>query len=225
MAEPVKNELSHEEALELLPWLVNASLNEGLSRQVARHVDGCETCQQEWAILSSTILAFNTSEPDYQDVDNRFQNLMHRIRDEEKLAQDDLHDSTEQSFGARLAAWLGLSRNRQQWAVAFTLGLIVGGGAIMTALNLTDSRLDNDYTVLSGDQSTLQLQVLFVEPPGPEALDELQREHGAALRWQRISGDEYVIVFPEDASVRNLAAVRSKLLSDDSIEDVSIDLR
>ncbi len=223
MAESIKNELSHEEALELLPWLVNASLDVGLSRQVAHHVDRCEACQQEWAILSSTILAFNKTEPDYQDVDNRFRSLMQRIRDEEE--RSDVHEPTERTFGARLAEWLGFSVNPRQWAVAFTFGLIVGGGALMTGLYWTGTQPDDEYTVLSGDDSPLHLQVLFVEPPGPEALDELQAVHSASLRWQRISGDEYVIVFPQEASVSDVAAVRGTLLSNELVKDVSIDLQ
>ena len=76
MATSITNELTHDEALELLPWHVNASLNEHLSRQVAKHIDECEACQRESAILSSTMIAFNTEEPDYRDVDNRFQRLL-----------------------------------------------------------------------------------------------------------------------------------------------------
>lgn len=225
MAESVTNELSHDEALELLPWLVNASLNERLSRQVANHVDCCEICQQESAILSSAIMAFNTSEPDYQDVDNRFQKLMHRINEDEDRQRQSARGSAEQSFGATLAEWLGISQNRRQWAVAFTFGVILGSGALMTASYWSDSRLDNDYTVLSGHQTALRLQVEFAEPPNPVALDNLQAEHGATLRWQRLSGREYVIVFPEDASVSSVATIRNALLADDLVENVSIDLR
>ncbi len=225
MAKPATNELSHIEALELLPWLVNASLDERLSRQVCDHVDGCEICQQEWAILSSTTIAFNTSEPDYKDVDSRFRNLMSRIREEEMQRQHDDEDTALRRVGKRTAEWLCFSGIGRQWAVAFTLGLIVGGGVLMTVSQWSDSRFDGEYTVLAGDESALRLQVLFFEPPDPQALDRLQEEHGDALRWQRISGREYVIVFPEDASVGDVAAIRSELLSGESVQEVSIDLR
>lgn len=225
MAEPITHELSHTEALELLPWLVNASLNEDLSRQVSDHVDQCEICQQEWAILSSTTMAFNTGEPDYQDVDNRFQNLIRRIRDEEAQQQHGGDNAIQHRFGRTLASWFGLSGDRQQWAVAFTFGVIVGCGVLIAASYFADTRLDDEYTVLAGEESALHLRVLFVDPPDPASLDELQKDLGNALRWQRISGREYVIVFPEDAGVDDVAAIRSELLSGELVQEVSIDLR
>lgn len=225
MATSITNQLTHTEASELLPWHVNASLNEDLSRQVAQHVEVCGECQEEAAILSSTIMAFNTSEPDYRDVDNRFNRLMDRIHDDENAQQVAPRQTSQSSIADLIASWIGVFPIQRQWVTAFALGVIIGGSALFGTLRWTNVPVDDRYEVLADPTpAALQLLVQFSESPSSASLAALRADIGANAELRELTELQYVIEIGDDASVRAVAEIRARLLSYESIETVKIDV-
>ncbi len=212
------NQLTHREALELLPWHVNASLGESLSRLVESHVEECPACQEESAVLAGAIIALSADKPDYSSADARFQSLMGRIRAEERKQTVD-REQTPSPF-ARLREWL---RPEPQWAAAFTIGLVVGAAVLFGTLQFTEvTPVDSEYRVLSGADAGLQLTVRFTHAPSAETLERLGSQITPVHAWQAQGDVVYVIDIADDASVRDVAIVRSMLLADEAVDSVSL---
>ena len=220
MASTHAHQLTHREALELLPWHVNASLSESLSRLVESHVEECSACQEESAILAGAIIALSADKPDYSSADARFQSLMGRIRAEERTQPEVSEQEQAVSMLTRLQQWL---QPNPQWAAAFTVGLVIGAAVLFGALQLIEEpAIDSEYRVLSGTDAALRLTVRFNNAPSAETLERLGSQIGPAHAWQAQGDVVYVIDLAGDASVQDVANVRSTLLADESVDAVSL---
>ena len=81
----VRESLSHDQAVELLPWLVNDSLDEQEKGAVLEHAHACVFCRRELSNLrqlqDSISLASSASpipEPDMRDINARIDALINR---------------------------------------------------------------------------------------------------------------------------------------------------
>lgn len=225
MVTQTHSQLSHEEAFELLPWHVNATLEEPLSEQVAEHLECCPTCREESAMLSNTILALNTGDAVATNVDSRFSKVLERVRHYE-ASNSTASPADGQSFTQRIAEWLGIAQPRMQWASAFAIGLAVGIGALFFALQAGDVGRDGQsiYETHSAGKTPMRLQVEFDQPPQASLLVELEQSVGKPASWQQQSATLFVIELPEDLTVKSVTDIRSRLLADDAIVSVTVDL-
>lgn len=223
------DKLSHDEAFELLPWHVNATLDATLSEQVAEHVDRCATCQEESALLSNTIFALNTGDTVATSLDTRFGSVLGRVRDYEhgrQAAREQHNEPLRKRVARHMAEWLGFSQSRLQWAGAFALGMAVGIGALL--FTLQPGQVDPGpipvYETHASGQMPLRLRVEFEEPPRTSALDELGRSIGQTADWHRQSDTLYLLELSDEMTIKAVADVRSRLLADESVTAVAVDI-
>ena len=218
------DKLSHEEALELLPWHVNATLDESTAGQVAEHVEQCSECQEESAVLASTVFALNT-EADYGgNLDSRFSKLMTRVREHEREIAD---AGESRSFMQTLTGWFGLNPAPTRWAGAFAVGALVGAIAIFTALRPagTGTLPPDAYEVHeNAGASPLTLVVGFSSEPDAATLTDVQHVTPDGVNWQRVSPTEYVVTFPAGSAVDAVAGAQTRLKTFDAVETVHVDL-
>jgi len=225
MATQTPNQLSHDEALELLPWHINSTLEDPLSEMVAQHVERCSTCQEEAAILSNTIIALNTGDAENASLDGRFANLLGRVREFEQ-SKHTAGQRDGQSFGQRVAEWLDLSQRRMQWAGAFALGLAVGIGALLVTMQSTDvdPSLGTNYQTHASSSMPMRLQVQLDQAPDAELLARLEQAAGSTAQWQQQSDVRFLIELPDETTVKTVADIKSRLLAVDSVVTVVIDV-
>lgn len=225
MVTQTSSQLSHEEAFELLPWHVNATLEEPLSEQVAEHLEQCPTCREESAMLSNTILAVNTGDAVAANVDARFSKVLERVRHYEASNSAALRADSPPLI-QRVAAWLGVAQPRMQWASAFTVGLAVGIGALIIATQMGDLGGDPQtiYETHSTGRAPMRLQVEFEQPPQASLLAELEQAVGKPASWRQQSATHFVIELPEDLTVKSVTDIRARLLADDAVVSVAVDL-
>ncbi|MGR8936115.1 MAG: zf-HC2 domain-containing protein [Gammaproteobacteria bacterium] len=76
--------LDHEQALSLLPWYVNGTLDAEERRLVARHLQDCKKCWQEHSdILKQSAYCARSAVPELSAQD-AFNRLLHRIENESR---------------------------------------------------------------------------------------------------------------------------------------------
>ena len=160
----VHESVSHEQAVELLPWLVNDSLDEQEKEAVLEHAHACVICRRELSSLrklqdsiSQASNAMPIAEPDMRNINARIDAIIDR-----------------QNRGREL-----LSRLREvfdsPWRIAFaaqTIVLIVLAGVLFwpeprggefTTLTQTENLPDGQYfrVVFSPDLQPSQLRILL----------------------------------------------------------------
>lgn len=223
------DKLSHDEAFELLPWHINATLDAALSEKVASHVEHCTTCREETALLSNTIFALNTGDTVATNLDARFSNVLERVRDYEhgnQAAYESQSEPVGQRIAQKIGDWLGFSESRLQWAGAFVLGLAVGIGLLLTTMQAGQIEPGSVpvYETHSSGQAPLRLQVEFRQAPAPAALAGLESSIGQTANWRRQSDTLYLIELSDELTIKAVADVRSRLLSDNSVIAVTVDI-
>ena len=158
------NQLSHEAALELLPWHVNASLDSSLQQQVSEHLEQCVHCQKEAALLANTLFAVNAEEPNYGQVDERLKGVMNRIDAFERLETT----GTQESLLDRVANWFQ--------SQLFTLtGLRVAAGLLTVAAVvgiLASLPLDNEKQVYKVVENAVDVAPLVLTVYLDESVDK-----------------------------------------------------
>ncbi|MGI9232125.1 MAG: zf-HC2 domain-containing protein [Woeseiaceae bacterium] len=219
------DQLSHEEALELLPWHINATLETAMSERVAHHVEHCSACQEESAILSNTVVALNTGDQVTTNLDARFAGVLGRVRAYEQSDQATARPKPR-PIGERIAEWLGLPIRRMQWAGAFALGLAVGLGALLFTLQSDDLTPSSAsiYGTHSSGQAPLRLQLDLDHAPGASELSELKQTVSDRAIWQQVSDTQFLIELPDELTVKDVSDIRSQLLGNDSVVNVAIDI-
>lgn len=223
MVTQTPNHLSHEEALELLPWHINSTLDESLSELVADHVEQCRYCQEESAILSNTIVALNSSDEVSTNLEGRFSKLLNRVRSYEQAQQA---PQQSVSVAQRVADWLGLRQPRLQSVGVFALGLIVGVTALLVTLQQyeVDPGAPSEYVSHGTDPEPLRLRVLLDAMPDAKVLSELQRASGIGADWQQQSDTEFLVELSETTTVKSVAQIRTRLLAHDAVTGVTVDI-
>ena len=218
-----QSQLSHEQALELLPWHVNATLESALSEQVAAPLEGCPECQQESALLASVVVSVNTEAPVANNADARFARLLQRVRQYEDRTPS-ATPSAAPGLGERLRAWLTAPTLSPRWATAFGLGLAVGLSALLFSLQPPESGGPAQYEVhASTEAAPLRLVVEFAGPPDARLLEELERSVGRNIDWHSQAPMRYVIELPGETTVETVADLRSDLLASDAVTYVTVE--
>lgn len=157
--------MTHEEAIELLPWLVNGSLDDEEREIVAAHATSCVTCRRELGeleVLGQSInLLGSQHEPPAPD--------MRRIN---RMIDAQLEAA---SPGRALAdAWRRFSDSR--WRVAFavqSLVVVVAAGVL-----LLPREQEPLYTTLSNTEQLpagQYLRVVFDPTLAPPEVDDILR--------------------------------------------------
>ncbi len=227
MASQHIHQLTHEEALELLPWHVNASLDDVLDKQVTEHVTHCQQCQQEAALLGNTIVATNAEEPEYGNVNERFQALMQRI----EKAETDAPTLNSASIGTRVRIWFNklLSPSptylRPAGAVA---GLFIL--ATVVFVTLRPSELDmtsDDYRVLTtipANQAPLQLLLHLNNAATLEQMQQLTKPLVSTLKLRKVTDNakRYFLTLPANTQVGDVNQLLKALKADARIQRIEI---
>ena len=118
-----RNTVAHEQAMELLPWLVNNSLSDDERGAVLEHANNCVACRREMLQLENlrdSIKCLSRSElipaPDMRNINARVDRLIER-----------------QNLGRRLLLWVGGFFERP-WRTAYaaqTVLLVVLAAALL----------------------------------------------------------------------------------------------
>ena len=217
------NQLTHEEALELLPWHVNSTLEKSVSDKVSQHMEHCSECRGESTLLENTMLALNTGEPAPVDVDVRFRNLLGRIRDYERQLEP-THESAGPRYLETLRGWLECRRPDTVWVAACALGVVIGASAILGAWRpATVEPPIAAYEVYSETESPLRLLIRFDETPGANTLTALRDDVGQATNWRRHTDTTFFVQLNGDTTVGAVADIRARLLSHESVISVQIE--
>lgn len=227
MASQHSNQLTHEEAFELLPWHVNASLDELLDKQVAEHIDHCERCQQEAALLGNTIVAINSEEPGYGQVDEQFQALMQRIEQSETNSPT----INFSGFGNRVRAWLSkLSIPAPTYikTAGATAGLLLLVAILFVTLRPSEPDITaGDYRVLStiqANQLPLQLVLHLNQTVTMEQMQQLTRSLVETLDLRKDPGNakRYFVTLPANTQAGDVNQLLKTLKADTRIQRIEI---
>lgn len=209
-------ELSHNEALQLLPWHVQGSLATDEAAQVSAHLDDCDECRREAQELRGV---FSVAQPAGCDVDEqRLDALFERI-DEHEAAHGIGNDATTQSLADRLqrhlSAW---------WSPRWALPI---GGVAAAALALVlwlpqPVSPTGDYEVHSGAETTSPtLRITFNAPPQPNGTD-LFGQHALIVNATPESSTQYVVRVRPDLSVADLSTLIRDLEDRPDVATVNI---
>ncbi len=110
--------MTHDEVVRLLPWYVNATLEEGERRAVEDHLPACGECAREVDQLRGLAMALAESATDGPGADpERLSGVIGRI---DGLA------APQPSFWDAMVAWWGVVPRPARLALAVQLALIVG---------------------------------------------------------------------------------------------------
>lgn len=111
--------MSHDEVAQLLPWYVNATLDEGERRAVEDHLPACGDCARELEQLRGLAAALTESATDAPRPDpRRVTAVLGRI--------DGLAAPRPSSFWDAMVNWWGAVPRPARLVLAVQLGLIIG---------------------------------------------------------------------------------------------------
>ena len=227
MASQHTNQLTHEEALKLLPWHINASLDELLDKQVAEHIDHCERCQQESALLGNTIVAINSEEPEYGQVDEHFKILMQRIEQSETSSPV----IKSSSFSNRVRAWLNklsIPTPTYVQTAGVTAGLLVLVATLFVTLGPSESETTaGDYRVLTtipANQPPLQLLLHLNQTVTMEQMQQLTQSLADTLELRKDPGNakRYFVTLPANTQAGDVNQLLKTLKADTRIQRIEI---
>jgi hypothetical protein len=167
----MSRELSHERALELLPWLVNATLRGSEREQLEAHVRDCLVCRAELR-SQRALAAFVRDRPTLdRSVDQGFDALLARID------AGDVRTQTPRR-------WQTMLRDHPTWlagasaaaAAVLLLAVWIGSGQSELARSVP-------FTTLTQPQATagLLLDVIFAEEVSEAQMRALLREIDATI--------------------------------------------
>jgi hypothetical protein len=194
MNQHARPEEVHEEAWELLPWLVNGSLAPDEQARVSRHVEECEECRREIDLQTGIQAALEGDARIEYAPQPSYQKLIGRIEELERAAPEGeaprLPRVSRPAPGAGMPRWLtGVLAT--QGAFVLALALLVGWQSFERFL------APNYQTLTSAEPSTsLRGNLRVVLAP-----DVTVREFGALLG----SMGARVVAGPTDAGAWTLA--------------------
>ena len=195
----------HTEAI-LLPVYVNQTLSSEEEQQVATHLKGCLTCQQELQEVTNMQTAIKTSiEQRHGPSPAAFSTLMRRIEQEKQMQQQQTPGSTKTSWWETVESAFR-SLFEVQWVPALASVLIVGQAFLLfSVLNKpAEQRAQQpggiiERSIPQGTPETppIQIQVKFVEAAQAIEIQKLLKK----LDGQIVSGptteDLYILEFPQ----------------------------
>lgn len=114
---------AHESVWELLPWFVNASLEDGELRQVGKHLVGCEECRREVGYLRNLSQTLASSEGLVLSPEAALDELMSKIQESERdrASRPRRHTETPGTLG-KLKGLIRQSPVEIRWLMAGQAG-------------------------------------------------------------------------------------------------------
>ena len=214
-----KNQLDHDEAMELLPWHVNASLDDELEQQVQAHVDASEELRTEKAFLANATFAANADEPPYGQADESFKRLMNRIDAEER--QEALaSDTPKTSWRERLSALIPMSGWAKATAVAAMV--IVGITAGLVSQQMVQNESEGQFRVLAGVKEPLILSVQLKKEVDKAFVEGLVSSTVERFDVEKTSARRFLVYLPQDTVASDISAVLKVLTANENIQRVEI---
>lgn len=196
----------HRESWELLPWLVNDSLDDAQTQRLKAHMEDCAECRREYAeqlLLQQQLLR---EESVLYTPHASLRKLMTRIGQDE-IAPPNESVRPPAARATRRMRWLTFA------VAAEALGLVVLIGALT---------LQSDYDRSQPRYSTLSSAPTVI-PPGPAArvvfsptvslaqLGELLRSYQAQVVAGPSEAGVYTLVFPAARDQKEVAAAITRL--------------
>lgn len=178
---------SEREALELLPWYVNGTLEGEERERVQRELRSSLTCRIEYERLSRMQGLMQGGDAEQAATDRGFERLMARIHSEGRARP---------AAVAQNPRWLPLAQ-------AATLLVLVGGAAWWFQEGATTG--DGPYQTLTVEQpATLQPQLRLVFKPDVSESERsaLFAELGLRMVAAPTADGIYTVALPRDASAR-----------------------
>jgi anti-sigma factor RsiW len=206
--------MTHDEALELLPALVNGTLEPARRQDVERHLEGCAPCRAELAAERRLSAALATPVP--APAEDLLARTLARI-DAEDVGPARRTAPRESPWGLIASAWNAWWRPlpaaaRVLVAVQFAL-LVVLGGAV-----LQRPEPGGELTTLTGSAGAPaaagrgRLLVLFEEDAPEREIRRLLRDAGASIVAGPSAAGYYTVEVPvADDPARDLAAAAAAL--------------
>ena len=197
--------MTHEEAIELLPWLVNGSLDEEQHDIVAAHASSCVTCRRELdelEVLQQSINVLGTQhEPPAPD--------MRRIN-----ARIDAQLETASPGRALLDGWRRFAGSR--WRVAFAVQSVVL--LVVAGVLLLPREPQPEFTTLSDPQALpagQYLRVVFDPTIAQPDVDAILRVHDLTVVAGPSERGVVTLRFDDDVPGSERDAV-TKMMQDDT---------
>ncbi len=197
--------MQHDDAITLLPWLVNGTLDAREHEAVRAHAAGCVICRRELEALEDMRLAIAASAgavplpgPDMRRINARI---------DAELARE----SPGRALLGRVRAWAA-----NPWRVAFALQtamLMVLGVFLLRPAVMEDA----PYTTLTVPESLAEgqyLRVIFTPELDGDTLDALLAAHGLKLATGPSARGVYTLRFPHAVGAAERAAALAALEHD-----------
>ncbi len=236
MTNTYHNELEHNDALQLLPWHVQGTLDEHEAQAMSSHIEHCAQCRQEAREMRQMLAVAGQRSGEVDE--RRLDALMHRIEAFEQHHSDAPASRASasgialpgpQSRGAFSAWWRWLADLLSMRAVVLPLGGVAAtllAVAIVTMMPPGDPPLTGEYAVHSSAPSVNAtgpgVNVTFISPPDAQQLDVLAARPGIA-QVQARSATEYLVRLDTDAGIAAISALVSDLDEQPGVAAVSIE--
>lgn len=202
----------HRQCWELLPWLLNGSLDDAQGQRVRDHVSECDECAREYESQARLRQLMQREESVLYTPHASLRKLMGRIdAAEDELPQD-----------ARETAQAAAPRRRQWLAAAVAVqavGLVALSGVL--AWKVDEIREAPRYSTLTSAPAVLPhgpaARVVFAPSMSLGQLGELLRTYGAQVIAGPSEAGVYTLVFPGARDENEIAATISKLRADPQV--------
>ncbi|MEM7280614.1 MAG: zf-HC2 domain-containing protein [Pseudomonadota bacterium] len=218
------NQLSREEAFELLPWHVNGSLSDELNQQVIAHLEVCPELRAEAALLASTVFATNADEPKYGQVDESFKALMNRIDADER--QEELSKTPDRPWRQWLSGLVPTSRWSQAFSAAMLVVLGLAVGLVLQPVSVIDpvpvNPAEDPYRVLAGVKEPLILSLQFSDDVDEMFVKGLVASVVNEYRVEQKSQRRYLVFLPKKTDAGEITALLKTLNNNAQVQRIEI---
>lgn len=208
-------QILHRQCWELLPWLLNGSLDEAESQRVREHIDECSQCAREYESQARLRQLIQREESVLYTPHASLRKLLERIDAEDVKKEVSAADPAQQP---RTAA-----PRRSRWLAAAVVVQAVGLIAMATILSwkVNEVREAPRYSTLTSAPAVLPhgpaARVVFVPSMSLEQLGDLLRTYGAQIIAGPSEAGVYTLAFPAARDQGEVAAIIVKLRSDPQV--------
>lgn len=210
-----QEQILHRQCYELLPWLLNGSLDDSESQRVRDHINQCSECAREYEAQARVRQLMQREESVLYAPHASMRKLMARIDADE--AQQDVS-----SNDSREPVQVPVPRRRQWLAAAVvvqTIGLI--GLATVQNWKINEVREAPRYSTLSAAPAGLShgpaARVVFAPSTSVEQLSTLLLTNGARIVDGPSEAGVFTLVFPAARDQDEVSSTIEKLRADPKV--------
>lgn len=210
-----RQQTPHRQCWELLPWLLNGSLDATESQRVRAHIDECSQCAREFESQARLRRLMQREESVLHTPHASLRKLLERIDAEDEKNEGPAGDSLQPPRAA--------TSRRNQWLAAALVVQTVGLIAMATVLNGTikEVREAPRYSTLTSAPAILPhgpaARVVFAPSMSLAQLDDLLRTYGAQIIAGPSEAGVYTLAFPAARDRGEVSAIIVKLRSDPQV--------